>query len=415
MSVKEIDRVPTIKRLSEGKTTAVKAAQDLGLSIRHVRRLKKLFGKMGAKGLMHKNRGKMSKKGIPENEIKRIMKIVKDKYWDFGPTLALEKLVENHGVVISRETLRKAMILEGIWKAKKRKSVRIYQQRERRPREGELIQADGSPHAWFEERGPDCTLLVFIDDATGKIKKGLFCGTETTDAYFKATGEYIEKHGKPLALYVDKNSIFVTSNNSLNPAKPTQFTRAMDELTIEVILANTPQAKGRVEKVNGTLQDRLVKEMRLAEIATIEEGNRYLPEFIKNFNKRFAVMPKKKENAHRPLLLSENLGKILVKKYQRILSKNLEFQFKNKLYQIKTDRPTYAMRNAPVLVTQNPKGKVGVYYKETELKYRVAGKKPSQQETSAKELNSKVDRLIRTNQNMARRPAKDHPWRYVSI
>lgn len=415
MSIKEIDRVPVIKRLAQGKITAAKAARELNLSIRQTRRIKKRFVKEGTKGLVHKSRGRKSKKKILEKNVRKIMKIVRQNYWDFGPTLAHEKLTENHGMAISRETLRKMMIEEDLWKAKKRKITRVYQQRERRSGEGELIQVDGSPHAWFEERGPYCTLLVFIDDATGKIKKGMFCKAETTDAYFLAAGEYIEKHGKPIALYVDKNSIFATSNNSINPAKPTQFDRAMDELTVEVILANTPQAKGRVERVNGTLQDRLVKEMRLAGISTIEEGNKYLPEFIKDFNRRFAVEPRKKENVHQPLLESEDLEKILVKKYQRVLSKNLEFQFKNKLYQIKTDRPTYAMRNAPVLVTQNTKGEIKAYYKEKELKYRVVRKRPKQQETSAKELNFKVDRLVRTNQNMARKPAEDHPWRYMSI
>ncbi len=420
MSVKEIDRVPIIKKLSEGKIVAVKASHCLGLSVRHVRRLKKLFVVKGAKGLVHKSRGKVSGRKISESEIKRIMKIVKDKYWDFGPTLALEKLTENHKVTVSRETLRKAMVSEGVWKAKKRKLVRIYQQRERRPREGELVQADGSPHAWFEKRGPNCTLLVFIDDATGKIMKGHFAKTETTDAYFEAMEGYVKEHGKPVALYVDKNSIFSVNNNFVNPAKPTQFKRAMDELIIEVILANSPQAKGRVERVNGTLQDRLVKEMRLKEISTIEEANRFLPKFIDDFNNKFAVKPKNKGDAHRPLLPSENLQKILVKKHQRTLSKNLEFQFENKLYQIQTKRPTYAMRNAAILITQNHKGKVKVYYKEKELEYKVIQKRPRQQETSAKELNFKVDELVKISQNqtmenMARKPAKDHPWRYMSI
>lgn len=415
MSAKEIDRVPVIKRLVSGKITAAKAAREIGLSARHTRRIKKRFSEEGAKGLIHKSRGRVSKKKISEKRIKRIMKIVKENYWDFGPTLAHEKLIENHGVVVSRETLRKAMILESVWKAKKRKSVRIFQRRERRSKEGELIQADGSPHAWFEKRGLHCTLLVFIDDATGKIKQGYFAKTETTNAYFAAARKYILSHGKPLALYVDKNSIFATSNNSINPAKSTQFKRAMDELSIEVILANTPQAKGRVEKANGTLQDRLVKEMRLMGISTIEEGNRHLPEFIKSFNKKFAVAPRKKEDVHRPLLSSENLDKILVKKHQRVLSKNLEFQFKNKLYQIKTNRPIYSMRNAPVLVTQNIKGKVRVYYKETELEYRVINRSQKQKRASAKEINSQVDKLARTDWNTTRKPAKNHPWRYVSI
>lgn len=411
MSTKEADRVPTLRRLVDGEIAAKEAAGILELSVRHVRRLKKCFAKKGVAGLVHGNRGKESKRKIPEKKVQEIMDLVKQNYWDFGPTLAAEKLVENHGVSINHETLRGKMIEEGLWKPKRRRVVRIHQQRERRRREGELVQADGSPHAWFEDRGPNCTLLAFVDDATGKIKEAAFFESETTDAYFSTVKEYILVHGKPLALYVDRNSIFVTSNNKVNPGKPTQFTRAMDELKIEVILANSPQAKGRVEKLNSTLQDRLVKEMRLEDISTIKQGNEYLPGFIKAFNKKFAVEPREKPDVHRPLLPSEDLAKILVKKYTRVLSRNLEFQYENKLYQVKTERPTYTMRSAPITLTQDTSRKVRVYYKDKELKYKVLEKRPRQEATSAKEVNQKLDKITRK----AQKPAKDHPWRYFSI
>jgi hypothetical protein len=303
------------------------------------------------------------------------------------------------------------MMESGIWKAKKRKTPNIYQQRQRRACEGELVQMDGSPYAWFEERAGKCDLLLAVDDATGKIKEGLFVRSETTNGYFVLVRNYIGNHGKPVAFYVDKHSVFKTSNNKINPEKPTQFTRAMKELSIEVICANSPQAKGRVENKNGTLQDRLVKEMGLKGISGIRKGNKYLPEFIKMFNKKFAVEPKDKKDAHRPLLPSEKLNKILVKKYKRVLSKNLEFQFENKLYQVQTERPLYAMRNAPVLVTKDTKGKVVVYYKNKLLKYKVLTKEKRQTEASSKEANHMVDAVIRKT----RKPAKNHPWRYFTI
>jgi len=414
MSVKEADRIPIVKKLAEGTMTIKCAAETLNLSVRQVKRIKKRFVKHGAKGLVHKSRGKTGNRKIHEDEVKRIVGIIKDKYYDFGPTFALEKLTENHAVTIGREKLRLIMIEEGIWKARKRKRPDVHQQRERRSREGELEQMDGSPHAWFEDRAEKCCLLTTIDDATGKIKKGLFVKAETTNAYFVLVGNYLKHHGKPLAFYVDKHSIFKVTNNKISPEELTQFTRAMKELLVEVICANSPQAKGRVENRNNTLQDRLVKEMRLRNISSIEEGNRYLPEFIANFNKKFAVEPKDKCDAHRPLLPSEkkNLDKILVKKYVRVLSKNLEFQFEGKLYQIITDRPTYTMRHAPVLVTKDPKDKVRVYYKDKQLNYKVVVKKQRQCVKSSKEVNKAVDKLTKRKTTI---PASDHPWRYFTI
>ena len=360
---------------------------------------------------MHKSRGRVSKRKVSNEKRKKIMNLIKKHYWDFGPTFAHEKLTENHDVVISRETLRRLMIEDGIWKAKKKRFFSLHQQRERRSSEGELVQMDGSPHAWFEERSGKCDLLLAVDDATGKIKEGLFVRSETTNGYFVLVRNYIGNHGKPVAFYVDKHSVFKTSNNRVNPEKSTQFTRAMKELSIEVICANSPQAKGRVENKNGTLQDRLVKEMRLKGISSIRKGNKYLPEFIKMFNKKFAVEPKDKKDAHRPLLPLEKIDMILVKKYKRVLSKNLEFQFENKLYQVQTERPTYAMRNAPVLVTKDTKGKVAAYYKGKLLKYKVLTREKRQTTADSKEVNHKVDTVIRKT----RKPASDHPWRYFTI
>lgn len=413
MSAKEFDRIPILKKLVKGKMTTAKAAEILGLSTRQVKRIKKRFKQSGAQGIVHTGRGRVGNRAIPAKEIERIITIVRKKYPDFGPTLALEKLKRRHRVTIGRERLRLAMIDAGIWKPKRRRYVVVHQQRKRREREGELVQLDGSPCAWFEERGPYCTLLVSIDDATGKLKSLRFAMSETTIEYFQLVKVYISSFGKPKAWYTDKYGVFRVNNKKGGSANTsdnnglTQFARAMQELSIKMIFANSPQAKGRVEKVNGTLQDRLVKEMRLKGISTIKEGNKFLPEFVRQYNRKFAVEPVNPKDAHRALLPSENLEKILVKKEARVLSKNLEFQYKNTTYQVKTQRPTYSMRHAPVVVSESRNGNIGVYYKDKKLKVKQVEKLPPQPIANPKTLNQQVDKVVR----IPRKPARDHPWR----
>lgn len=430
MSQKEINRISIMEKVLKKELKQKKAAKVLGLSTRQVRRLKKRYKLQGAKGLIHKNRGKPSNHKIPDKEISRVVNLIKKKYWDFGPTLAWEKLAQYHQLSFSLETLRKAMIRDGIWKPKRQRRPRIHQMRERRDQRGELVQIDGSPHAWFEDRGPRCCLLVFIDDAASELLWLQFFPTETINAYFQSVYGYLKKDGKPLAFYSDKNGIFrinqekdgkssITDSQGL-----THFGKAMEALGIELIAANTAQAKGRVEKANLTLQDRLVKELRLRKINTIKKANQYLPKFMKQFNQKFAVKPKNPEDAHRPLLPTENLEAILVKKQQRTLSSNLELQYLNKIYQIQTKRPTYSMRGARVTVAENRFGKIKIYYqgkylKAKKLKYTIITKHPKSEIINTKLLNVKVDNLKRKqyllnqslNQKPKHRPADDHPWR----
>lgn len=413
MSAKEIDRIGVIERLTNGEIVTKQASEMLRLSTRQVKRLKKRFVQFGASGLIHKSRGKTSNRAIPQVEIEEALRVVSEKYSDFGPTFALEKLKENHGVTFGRETLRLAMIDKGMWKVKKKRYVTVHQTRKRRNREGELVQLDGSPHLWFENRGPYCTLLVFVDDATGKLKHLMFAKAETTNNYFYATDTYIRRFGKPVALYTDKHGVFrvntrrsetasVDDNNGL-----TQFGRAMQELGITLIFANSPQAKGRVEKVNGTLQDRLVKEMRLKGICGVAAGNAFLGEFMDTYNQKFAVEAQKKEDAHRMLLPSEDLRNILVKKETRILSKNLEFVYRNRMYQVKIDRPPYSMRHASVVVFEDWGGNIRVYYKGKKLKLEVAQRLLSLKIADSKEIYQEVEKVIRKPW----KPAKNHPWR----
>ena len=430
MSNKEVNRISIMEKLVKKEIKQRKVAKVLGLSIRQVRRLKKRYKREGTKGLIHKNRGRASNRRVPSEEINHAIEIIKKCYWDFGPTFALEKLQEYYEVAFGRETLRKAMIKAEIWKPKRQKRPKIHQMRKRRDQRGELVQIDGSPHAWFEDRGLKCCLLVFIDDATSELLWLEFAENETTNAYFKSVFGYLKKDGKPLAFYSDKHSIFRINNSKDGSSATsdsnglTQFGRAMEKLGIELIAANTAQAKGRVEKANLTLQDRLVKELRLRGINTIEEANKYLPEFIKEFNRKFAVKPKDPEDAHRPLLATENLEEILMKKYTRILSKNLELQYKNILYQIQTKRPTYAMRNARVIVVEDRFGKIKICYQVSnlepkELRYKILTRNPKSEIINTKLLNVKVDNIKKKQQmlNMTLeskskwKPAPDHPWR----
>ena len=405
MSKKELTRLEVMQRLEEKSLKQKEAAVMLGISVRHVKRLLRAYRQGGAEGLISKRRGKVSNNRLKAEVKQQAIDLIHSQYDDFGPTLAHEKLTEVHDLKFSVETVRQLLIGEELWKPRKAKRVVVHQMRERRACFGELVQLDGSPHQWFEERGPACTLLVYIDDATGKLMELFFTPHETTYSYFGATRRYLTRYGKPVALYSDKNGIFKVNNkNALTGSGMTQFGRAMKELDIEIICANTPQAKGRVERANLTLQDRLVKELRLRGISSIEAANEYAPEFITDFNNRFAVQPRSSHDAHRPLLHSDDLNLIFTKQKMRILSKNLTLQYMKVIYQIQTSRPSYAMRKAQVTVCEDPQGEITILYKGRPLDYTVFHKQQRQAEVvTSKSIDAKLKK--------PHKPAKDHPWR----
>jgi len=426
MSTKEANRIAIIEKVMKKEMKQHRAATLLGLSTRQVRRLVKRYKNDGAKGIIHQLRGIPSNHRIDEQTLDEAVKTVKERYHDFGPTLAHEKLVEHHGVTFSRETLRKAMIVHAVWHPKRKKIIVLHPLRDRRSYEGELVQVDGSPHDWFERRGPRCTLLVYIDDATGKLLWLEFAESESTASYFLATKHYLVAYGKPVTFYVDKHGVFRVNTRRAETASvnddngETQFQRAMNQLDIAVIFANSAQAKGRVEKVNQTLQDRLVKEMRLQGISTMEEGNRYLPTFMEAFNNKFAVVAKCPGNVHRPLLPADDLDDILSQHYTRVLSKQLTISYQNKRYQIQTDRPLYAMRHAKVTVKEDLNGIVTIAYKGKNLLYTIVEERPKATIADSKVLNQAVDRLsqrlgIPITIVPSRIPAADHPWRQPFI
>jgi transposase len=408
MSTKELSRLEVMQRLSEKRMSQKEAGTMLNRSTRQIKRLLKAYRKKGAAGLVSKHRGRKANNRLSESVKKQALNLLKSKYRGFGPTLAHEKLVEKDKLQLSDESVRKLMIAEDLWKARKAKKVVTHQLRERRACSGELVQIDGSPHDWFEGRAELCVLLVFIDDATGKLGQLRFVEGESFFSYALAAEGYFKQHGKPVAFYSDKHGIFRVNLPSTSSRDAlTQFGRAMQELDIQIICANTPQAKGRVERVIQTLQDRLVKEMRLRGISNMVDGNAYLPEFIADLNQRFAVEPRSSVNAHRPLTAKEDLARILTWQETRTLSKNLTLQFEKVVYQIQTQRPSYALRNAQVIVCVNPQEEITILYNGKALPYTICHRQVKQAEiVSAKQL----DRALQ-EQRLPARPAPDHPWR----
>jgi len=406
MSKQELTRLEVMQRIKDKRLTQKEAAGMLKKSVRQIKRLFRAYKAQGAKGLVSGRRGKPSNHRLDEQVEQQALDLLKEKYEDFGPTLAHEKLSEVHGVKLSRESVRKLMIAEGMWKPKRAKHPSAHQMRERRACFGELVQIDGSDHAWFEERGPKCTLLVYIDDATGQLVELWFVADETYFAYCEASRHYFERYGKPVAFYSDKHGIFRVNQEQTTGLGSgfTQFGRAMQELDIQIICANSPQAKGRVERANQTLQDRLVKELRLRGIADIQAANAYLPEFRDDFNRRFAVQPRSTHDAHRPLLKTENLDLILTRQKTGSLSKNLTVQSNHVIYQIQSDRPDYTLRNAQVTVCENANGVVTILYKNNPLPYTIYHKPARQAEVAdTKTLNRQI--------KLPQPPAANHPWR----
>jgi len=424
MSVKESNRISVIEQIIHGKKKQKYGAKELNISTRQIRRLIKKYKTYGLQGLVHKGRGKASNHKMALEQENKIIEQIRKKYYDFGPTFASEKLLENEKITISKEKLRQIMIKAKIWIPKPSKSTKLHQMRERRAREGELIQIDGSPHAWFEDRGEKCCLIVFIDDATSKLKELHFCKSETTNNYFITMKSYIKKYGRPLGVYADRHSIFKINYKTLNSKAIdetkglTQFGRAMKELEIILIPALSPQAKGRVERANQTLQDRLVKELRLENINTIEEANEFAKKFIKKFNEKFAVMPRIHANAHKELNPNLDLETILAKQYKHKISKDLEVRYDNKLYKIKTKRPDYTMKKQTITISENNLGKVELIYKGKPLDYTVLKKQPkANQVLDSKELNVFLDDIIRKpyKKSTAHKPHHNHPWKLKNI
>jgi transposase len=375
MSERDLQRIEVLSKVVDDRMTIVAAAHVLGLSTRQVRRLLERIRTDGAASIRHKAIGRPSNNRICDGVRDYAVAIVRERYADFGPTLAAEKLAEEHGLTVSRETLRKWMSAAGLWLSRQQRRT-FHQPRLRREAYGELVQIDGSEHRWFEDRGDPCSLLVFIDDATGKLMQLRFVRSESAFSYFEALELYLKGHGAPVAFYSDKHSVFrVAKKDAKGGQGMTQFGRALSELNIEILCANSSQAKGRVERANRTLQDRLVKELRLAEISDMEAGNAFLPGFIEHYNDRFARTPARPENLHRPLnIVPDRLKEILCKREQRYVGAQLTFSFERKRIMLEESEVTRGLVGRYVETYAFADGRLDVRWKGHSLPYRVFDK-----------------------------------------
>jgi winged helix-turn helix protein len=374
MSDGELSRLEVLRDLDQRRLTTAAAGQLLGLERRQVFRLLKAYRIGGPTGLISKRRGRRSNRRKPEALRRAVLAMIRQWYWDFGPTLAAEKLREDHGIAVGRETLRQWMIEAGLWRDRKQRK-QVHQPRPRRECVGELVQVDGSEHWWFEDRGPQCTLLVFVDDATSRLMHLQFVESESTFAYFHAARAYLEAWGKPVAFYSDKHGVFrVNHPGALGGDGMTQFGRALHALNIDIICANSSPAKGRVERANKTLQDRLVKELRLAGAATLAEGNALLPAFIADYNARFAKAPANNKDLHRPLRAGDDLDDAFAWKEERTLSQALTLQYDKVMFILEPSEQAKAAIGKQVTVVDYPDGRLAIRYKGIELAYRTFDK-----------------------------------------
>jgi transposase len=413
LSQKEVDRLGVIQAVVSGGLRQDDAAHQLGLSTRQVKRLVGRYRTAGAAGLVSRHRGRRPNNAIAAAVRDAALTLVRTHYRDFGPTLAHEKLLEQHGYRFSVETLRQWMIADGLWQPKRRRQARIHQRRPRRPCYGELIQVDGSPHDWFEGRAEPCCLIVFIDDATSELMALRFVPAETTQAYLETLREYLDVYGRPVAVYSDKHSIFRSRN--AEQGSDSQFSRVLKTLDIEPIHAHTPQAKGRVERANQTLQDRLVKELRLHGINDIDTANAFLPAYRDDHNQRFAVAPQSPVDAHRSLHHGRDaLALIFTLQHRRKLSKNLTCRFQNREYQVQRQQGAYRLRGATITVCEAFDGSVTLLYQGHKLDTTLLseGERPIPMDDE-KSLHATVAHAKRRQQ--AHKPSAQHPWRQPAV
>ena len=400
MSVKELRRVHVIHQTMEKKLTQIKAGALLGLTARHVRRLLQRVRQEGDRGLVHRGRGTPSNRRLPEKVKAMVLRLYAQRYGDFGPTLAAEKLAERHGITLSDETLRGWLRDAGIDHFQRRKRPhRAW--RERKAHVGELLQLDGSHHDWFEGRGPRCVLMAYIDDASSRVL-ARFYEYEGTIPAMDSFQHYVTRYGIPLAVYADRHTTYQS------PAKPTveeqlagrepmsQFGRALSELGVELIPAHSPQAKGRVERLFKTFQDRLIKEMRLAGVSTLDEANRFLEDYLPIYNQRFSVQPAQAADLHRPRPAGCDLDRILCLKTTRCLRKDFTIAHQGRLYQIHD-----TVRAPHVLVEERIDGTMRITHQGRTLGFHVITSRPMKA--------AEAKKVHRPRHPVTPRP--DHPWR----
>jgi hypothetical protein len=380
LTMEELDRLQVMTRIAERRLTRRRAAALLGLSERHVRRLYRAFTRDGAAALASCRRGRPSNRRLSDTTRARAVALLRERYADFGPTFAHQKLTEEHALVLSVETLRGWMIAAGLWVPRAQRTRRSQPPRPRRACLGELVQIDGSDHAWFEDRGPRCTLLVYVDDATSRLMELCFADAESTFDYFRATRRYLERHGKPMAFYSDRLSVFHVQARDKAQGGPgvSQFGRALQALNIDSLCATSPQAKGRVERAHGTLQDRLVKELRLRGLNDPAAAEPFLPAFMADYNARFARPPRVAYDAHRPLRPEDDLAQTFTLQETRRISRQLTVHYKRDLYVLQDSVATRRLRGATAVVSEAADGTVMIRVNGTVLPARLYPKDHAQ-------------------------------------
>lgn len=406
MSQAEIKKYDIIKKTINKELNSTQASKLLDLTVRQIRRLKAKVKQSGMKGLVHGHRGRESNRKMPEKKRQVIVDLINENYYDFGPLLATEKLSEVHKIDVSKSAVRTIMIDAKIWKPKNKKKEKHRSWRQRKAHKGEMVQYDGSYEYWFENRGEKCCLLAGIDDADGEVW-ARFDEHEGVFPTFNFWREYVERFGKPYSIYVDKFSTY-SMNHKLareNTDTLTQFQRAMEKgLNIEIIHAHSAEAKGRVEKLFRTLQDRLIKELRLKNISTIKEANKFLEEeFLPAFNAKFIVEPRSKTNLHKKLTKQElnKLDSIFSRQYTRTVRNDFTIQHNKKYYQLLKEQLVTVCKNDKVTAEKRLDGTTQFRLRGKYLNYSVLPEKP-------KKLNQTSWVLPKST---AHTPAPNHPWR----
>ena len=407
MTEKEISRHSVIQNLIDSKINGTDASKQICVSVRQVRRIKAKVKEKGAEGIIHGNRGRKGNRRIDNETLAKTIKLLKEKYQGFKPTLATEKLLELDKIELSNEKVRQIMIENKLWKVKPRKEAKKkYFWRARKDNFGEMEQFDGSYHNWFGKE--ESCLLLSVDDATGKITHAKFDYNESIIAVFKFWIEYFEKNGLPISIYLDKFSTYKVNHKNATDNKDmiTQFQRASNQTGFKLIFANSPQAKGRVERMNKTLQDRLVKELKLASVTTMEKANEFLEEYIPKFNARFAVVPQKQSDLHKEIsaTMKQKLPQIFSIQKQRVVMNDYTIRFENQYLQLNQEQPTTVYKKDTVIIEKHLDNEIKINLKERYLNYVILPKRP------LKEIDVKLPALT-TKKQSDWKPPLDHPWR----
>ena len=413
MSKHELNRLEVIHKVIDKRIKQKTAAEMLNLCVRQVGRIVKKVYQQGDASIAHGNREKESNRKLPEKFKKSVVKIVKKKYPDFGPTFAAEKLEELDNKKVSKETLRNWMIEENIWTPRKLKDKgKVHLWRERKECFGEMVLLDGSIHDWLEGRGPKMVLMAYIDDSTGK-PAGRFYPAEDVSSAMDSFKRYIKKHGIPESIYFDRHSVYKTTrqphlDEELKDESPkTQFEKVLAILGVKAIHAYSPQAKGRIERLFKTFQDRLIKEMRLANVCNMGDANNFLQTYFPKYISRFSVPAKSPKNLHRNIPKNLDLNWVFAFRDERTISNDFTVRWNNRFFLLR--KPTKILKRKRCMVIENLKGQIRICYKDKILDFKEITEKTLEQIRKTTKLMKATAK--KTKPKKPYKPAKNHPWR----